>query len=247
MFYTLRGTFNNIDDNEHRKFLNNSDQTLRNIALNLVENYKAQYEVCKTKNDYKECCNYLNKWLNEKRALYTSNAKCKSHNELWEHYIEGLWTKMQEHVEKEEEKCKRKVSGPDFFQDKWIISSCNNSQSIVIQDSCPEVAEPKEKECPPTIPPTSSSCKAVLTTTYVIFGILLFSMYLLRVLKKILYSILYIVFSSVGMKINNLIRGEKIKRRDADKENNESFRSYDNSNVESLDRRFNVIYNSFQN
>ncbi|SBT02646.1 PIR Superfamily Protein, partial [Plasmodium ovale curtisi] len=220
MFYTLRGTFNNIDDNEHRKFLNNSDQTLRNIALNLVENYKAQYEVCKTKNDYMECCNFLNKWLNEKRALYTSNAKCKSHNELWEHYIEGLWTKMQEHVEKEEEKCKRKVSGPDFFQDKWIISSCNNSQSIVIQDSCPEVAEPKEKECPPTIPPTSSSCKAVLTTTY---------------------------FSSVGMKINNLIRGEKIKRRDADKENNESFRSYDNSNVESLDRRFNVIYNSFQN
>ncbi|SBT55645.1 PIR Superfamily Protein [Plasmodium ovale wallikeri] len=54
-------------------------------------------------------------------------------------------------------------------------------------------------------------------------------------------------FSSVGMMLNNLIRGKKIKKRNMDNENNESFRSPDNSDIESLDRRFNVIYNSLQN
>ncbi|SBT01738.1 PIR Superfamily Protein [Plasmodium ovale curtisi] len=222
-YFITRGIFNSIKDNEYSEFLHNSDQVLRNIGLNLVENYDAQYKVCKMSNDSKECCNYLNKWLNEKRALYTSNQACKSHKDLWEHYIEGLWKKMQAELE-EEDQCKRDNTGPKHFQDKWIIPSCNIITPIKVEKSCPNVPAPvpetRKQECPSQAAPTYSSCKAALTTTY---------------------------FSSVGIKINNLIRGKKINKRNTDEENNDSFRSDDNFNMESLGNRFNVIYNSFQN
>ncbi|SBT54953.1 PIR Superfamily Protein [Plasmodium ovale wallikeri] len=232
-FFKLRGTFNNIRENEYTQFLYNKDQVLRNIALNLIENYEAQYKLCKTSNENKECCNYLNKWLNEKKAIYTSNTKCKSHNDLWEHYIEKLWKEMQQDVQ-EKERCQRNTSGPQYFPSQWIIPSCDNDNPVEILSSCPEVPRYKDPVCPSTNTSTYSSCKSVLITTYVVFGFLLFSMYLLR-------------FSSVAMKLNNLIRGGGKNERNTDKDTNESFRYHENNNMETLDSRFNVIYNSFQN
>ncbi|SBT00303.1 PIR Superfamily Protein, partial [Plasmodium ovale curtisi] len=200
-------------ENEYTQFLYNKDQVLRNIALNLIENYEAQYKLCKTSNENKECCNYLNKWLNEKKAIYTSNTKCKSHNDLWENYIEKLWKQMQQDVQ-DKERCQRNTSGPQYFPSQWIISSCDNDNPVEILSTCPEVPHSKDPVCPATNTPTHSSCKP---------------------------------FSSVVMKLNNLIRGGKKKGRNKDKDTNESFRYHDNNNMETSDSRFNVIYNSFQN
>ncbi|SBS92871.1 PIR Superfamily Protein [Plasmodium ovale curtisi] len=234
IFFKIRDKFNNVIDDDYVEYLYREDQVLLNIALYLLENFKGEYIYsCKEDIDCKERCTYLNKWLNEKKALYTSNTKCKNHNDLWGHYIERLWEKMQEGVE-QSKRCQREVLEKQYFQDKWIIPSCKNENSVEMESSCPETDMAKKEECSSVVAPTSSSCKTVLTTTYVIFGILLFSIYLLR-------------FSSVGMKLNKLIRGKNIKRRNMDKEINESFRSRDNTDMESLDRRFNVIYNSLQN
>ncbi|SBS89251.1 PIR Superfamily Protein [Plasmodium ovale curtisi] len=232
-FYKIQEKFNNVLEHQYDKFLCKDDQVLRYIAMYLLENYKGQYNIiCTASSDCEERCKQLNAWLNEKKALYTSNGKCSHHNVLWEQYIEELWKQLQ-HDTKDEEKCTRVVINNDF-PTKWLIPSCNNSNPVKIETTCPETPLPKESLCPGTTAPKSSSCKAVLTTTYVVFGILLFAMYFLR-------------FSSVGMKLNNLIRGKKIKKRNMRKENNECFRSPDNSDMESLDRRFNVIYNSLQN
>ncbi|SBT54922.1 PIR Superfamily Protein [Plasmodium ovale wallikeri] len=233
MLVVIRGTFNSVKEDEHSRYLYDNDHVLKNIALYLLQNYESSYKHCKMDSNAQDCCNYLNKWLNEKKSLYTSNTKCNSHNVLWEHYIEKLWEKMQED-EVEDERCNRDTFGPKYFHEKWLSPSCSNDSPVDIPKECPEQPSYKKHECPPAVAPTSSSCKTVLTTTYVVFGILLFFMYLLR-------------FSSVGMKLNNLIRGKKIKRRNMDNENNEAFRGENDSNMDSLDTRFNVIYNSFQN
>ncbi|SBS92259.1 PIR Superfamily Protein [Plasmodium ovale curtisi] len=233
IFYKIEENFHNVLEDTYETFLCEDDQVLRYIAMYLLENYMGQYHfACTAASDCTERCKHLNNWLNEKQALYTSNGKCTHNNKLWEQYIEGLWKELQRDSG-EDKKCER-VKLEKKFPVKWLISSCNNSNPVKIEKSCPEPPEPQEKECPLSEAPKSSSCKAVLTTTYVVFGVLLFSMYLLR-------------FSSIGMKLNNLIRGKKIKKRNMSKENNESFRSPDNSDMESLDRRFNVIYNSLQN
>ncbi|SBS95685.1 PIR Superfamily Protein [Plasmodium ovale curtisi] len=233
IFFKIRDEFNSLMDDEYAEYLYKEDQVLLNIALYLLENFKGGYIYsCNEEKDCNERCTYLNKWLNEKKALYTSNGNCTHNNKLWEQYIEGLWNELQRDSG-EDKKCER-VKLKKKFPVKRLIPSCNNSNTVKIEASCPKLPEPQEKECPLSEVPKSSSCKAVLTTSYVVFGVLLFSMYLLR-------------FSSVGMKLNNLIRGKKIKKRNMGKENNESFISPDNSDMESLDRRFNVIYNSLQN
>ncbi|SBT73249.1 PIR protein [Plasmodium ovale] len=245
IFFKVRHEFNTVVDGKYDEFLYKEDQVLLNIALYLLENYNGDYVFyCGTSSDEcKDRCNFLNTWLNEKKSLYTSNGKCTHHNALWEQYIEGLWNKLASD-EEQGKKCNRVLS-TKVFPSKWIFSSCNNSNPVKIQPSCPDtpvcaIGDPRvvslhsqEHSCPPANCPTSS-CKAVLTTTYIVFGILLFAMYLLR-------------FSSVGMKINNLIRGRKLKGRNVDNETDESFRNNDNYNMESLDGRFHVIYNSLQN
>ncbi|SBT74465.1 PIR protein [Plasmodium ovale] len=220
IFFKIRDKFNNVMDDDYVQYLYKEDQVLLNIALYLLENFKGEYIY--SCNEVKECkqrCTYLNKWLNEKKALYTSNTKCKNHNDLWGHYIERLWEKMQEGID-QSKRCQRDVLEKQSFQDKWIIPICKNENSLEMKSSCPESYVAKKEECPSVVAPTSSSCKTVLTTTY---------------------------FSSVGMNLSKLIRGKNIKRKNIDKENNESFRSRDNSDMEFLDRRFNVIYNSLQN
>ncbi|SBS80886.1 PIR Superfamily Protein [Plasmodium ovale curtisi] len=219
-FNKIQEKFNNVLEHEYENYLCKDDQVLRNIAMYLLENYKGQfYGICTHLSDCNERCKHLNTWLNEKRAIYTSNDKCTRNKELWDKYIEKLWVKLQQDLGSGIE-CNRSPLTQKKFPDNWIIPSCNNTIPVEVTRSCPEPPPPKDVVCPVSTTPTSSSCKAVLTTTY---------------------------FSSVGMKINNLIRGKTIKRRISNKEYNESFGSDDNSNVESLDRRFNVIYNSFQN
>lgn len=149
----------------------------------LIENYKGKYNiVCTATSDCAKRCSHLNTWLNEKQALYTSNGKCTHHNKLWKQYIEALWTQLQQDSGKEV-KCERVILNKRF-PDKWLIPSCKNSNSLEMKSSCPDPPVAKDQECPSLVVPTCSSCKTVLTTTYVIFGILLFTMYLLRVYIK---------------------------------------------------------------
>lgn len=193
IFFKIRDTFNNVTEEYYKEYLYKGDQFLLNIALYLLENYNGDYKYfCDIDKERKERCDYLNRWLNEKKALYTSNTKCKSHNDLWDRYIERLWDRMQEGAE-ENKRCQRNVSDKKTFQDIWIIPSCNSSNSVEIEKSCqhaeppfvptaPALAShPQDHACPSSVAPITSSCKAVLTTTYVVFGILLFFMYFLRV------------------------------------------------------------------
>ncbi|SBT74245.1 PIR protein [Plasmodium ovale] len=233
IFFKIRYNFNAVVEDEYEEYMYKNDQVLQNIGIYLVENYNSDYKACKINDDCLDRCKNLNTWLNEKKALYTSNGKCSKNNELWKRYIDKLWDKLQQDME-EEHRCQRDIGSEKEFHKKWIVPNCNNSVPVEEVRNCPEIPPPKESVCPVPTTETSSSCKAVLTTTYVVFGILLFFMYFLK-------------FSSVGMKLNNLIRGEKIKRRNMDKENNDAFIGENYSNMDSLDTRFNVIYNSFQN
>ncbi|SBS93199.1 PIR Superfamily Protein [Plasmodium ovale curtisi] len=214
IFFKVRDTFNNVTDEQYTEYFYRNDQVLFNIALYLLENFKGDYVYCSTVNDdCLERCNYLNTWLNEKKSLYTSNGKCTNNSVLWEKYIEGLWTKLQDSVD-HVNKCNRVPLKADKFDKNHIIPSCSNAIAMEIQGNFPDALATEKTECPVTTVPTSSSCKA---------------------------------FSSVGLKLNNFLRGKKIKSRNMNYENNESLSSDNNYNMESLDRRFNVIYNSFEN
>ncbi|SBS93887.1 PIR Superfamily Protein [Plasmodium ovale curtisi] len=196
IYYKIRDTFNSNNDNEYDEFLHQTDQTLRNICMYLIENYKNDYYMCPHStggNDCKEQCKYLNAWLNEKKAIYTSNGKCSFYNKLWEDYVDKLWYKLDKIMDNPN-KCTRDEdsSNKNFPNDKFSVY-CNMDPSEILSLTC------TDKD----------------------------------------------YFSTLGNRIKNLIKNKiGISNNIDEKDNGELLRSSENDTISSLNRIYNLSYNS---
>ncbi|SBT74395.1 PIR protein [Plasmodium ovale] len=153
LFFKIRTSFNNNTDGEYDKFLHESDQALRNIAMYLIENYKGDYSNCVSNNDCTQRCSYLNLWLKEKKSIYTSNGKCTFYNKLWEEYIEKLWDKLDETMHSSNKCTKDANFSEKIFPNDKISVYCNLSPSEVLTLTCQDKAY-------------VNSCTTILTITY---------------------------------------------------------------------------------
>ncbi|SBS92893.1 PIR Superfamily Protein [Plasmodium ovale curtisi] len=226
LFYKIRISFTNNTEGQYDKFLHKTDQVLRNISMYLIENYKKDYYFsCPIAPGGKDCterCRHLNSWLNEKKAIYTSNGKCAYYNELWEEYVENLWKKIDD-TEQSEYKCIRNgnLSGKTFPSDKFS-EYCNKTPLEVLSLTCPDKAY-------------ANTCTTILTMSYVALGIVIIYLYLFK-------------FSNLGNRIKNLIRNKlRIGSHIDEHENDELLRNSENDTMSSINRMYNINYNSPRN
>ncbi|SBS93648.1 PIR Superfamily Protein [Plasmodium ovale curtisi] len=204
IFYKIRDIFNNNPDNQYDDFLHKTDQTLRNIGMYLIENYKGDYSYCTPDKDCTERCSYLNAWLNEKKSIYTSNGKCAFYNKLWQDHIEELWNKLDGNAN-QGKKCTRDgdLSNKEFPKDKFSLF-CNMNPSEVLSYTCPDKAY-------------ANSCTTMLTS------------------------------SNLGNKIKNIIKNKIGIGNSTDEENNDELLSSQNDTMLSINRMYNINYNSPRN
>ncbi|SBS90933.1 PIR protein [Plasmodium ovale] len=225
IFYKIRDTFNSNNDGEYNEFLHKTDQTLRNISMYLIENYKADYDACRyihQENDCEKRCKYLNSWLNEKKSIYTSNGNCSYYNELWDNHVEKLWRKIDEKVYNGNG-CKRNatLTKTEFPKEKFSVY-CNMNPSDVLSLICPDKAY-------------ANSCTTILIMTYVFLGIVLIYMYFFK-------------FSNLGNKIKNIIKN-KIRIGDHldEQQNDKLLRSSQIDTMSTINSMYNLSYNSRRN
>ncbi|SBS93152.1 PIR Superfamily Protein [Plasmodium ovale curtisi] len=221
VFFKIRSSFTNNRDSEYDKFLHKTDQALRNISMYLIENYKGGYEGCRFVESGKHCqeyCKYLNEWLNEKQAIYTSNAKCSYYNQLWKDYVEDLWTELDK-SSIIQYKCQRDTKmNVKEFPNQYFSAYCNLSPSDVLSLTSPDKAY-------------ANSCTTMLTVTYVVIGIILLYMYFSK-------------SSNLGNKIKNIIKNKIGIGNSTDEENNDELLSSQNDTMLSINRMYNINYNS---
>lgn len=193
IFYKVRKQFSNQNDADYTDVFNTNDQFLRNIALYLAENYNDAYAYCSTGKDCAEYCNYLNKWLNEKKSIYTSNGTCKLNDTLWKQYIEKLWNEIGNTKEKKDW-CARKddVINLPFPKDRHS-SSCENTEYVNFSHTCDSA---KDVQAIATGPPCTCPFQistASSTFGYVLFAFLAIGIFLLNVKFHLLIKLFTII------------------------------------------------------
>ncbi|SBT73325.1 PIR protein [Plasmodium ovale] len=234
IFFTVRNNFNTSHEAAYTGALKSTDAFIRNIALYLAENYndaKAHCSLCDNSADTcTKLCKYLNKWLDEKKALYTCHGKCTYNKKIWDQYIESLWINLKG-SEVQKEWCPRNdsVSSYNFPNDK-IPDSCNNDKPTEFTIICNGAEDDDHYVLAP-----STRCSSVSTFSlamgYVLFCILLISILLYK-------------FSPLGICLKNIIKGKIIRENIDEDQNDELYRNVENDMVSSINRRFNVVYNS---
>ncbi|SBS80936.1 PIR Superfamily Protein [Plasmodium ovale curtisi] len=147
--FKIRKIFNSSHQAEYTQVLKINDPVLRNIALYFAEIYNELNTFCSSsclstgRNCIQQCkdhCEYLNKWLHEKEALYTSHGKCAQNRKLWSTYIEPLVNKLIQNTETEGSWCTIKsVIYNGYLPENWIPKSCNNTDPIEVSPSCNNV------------------------------------------------------------------------------------------------------------
>ncbi|SCA59582.1 VIR protein [Plasmodium vivax] len=89
-FYNVKGEY--LD---HIKKI--TDPILKYVSIYLVEYYIDGYNYYHNSEESHrtEACGYLNKWLQEKKDLFTYGEKCKTKMNLWTNEIETLWKMLK--------------------------------------------------------------------------------------------------------------------------------------------------------
>ncbi|SBS91406.1 PIR Superfamily Protein [Plasmodium ovale curtisi] len=235
IFYKVRKQFSNQNDADYTDVFNTNDQFLRNIALYLAENYNDAYAYCSTGKDCAEYCNYLNKWLNEKKSIYTSNGTCKLNDTLWKQYIEKLWNEIGNTKEKKDW-CARKddVINLPFPKDRHS-SSCENTEYVNFSHTCDSA---KDVQAIATGPPCT--CPFQISTASSTFGYVLFAF--------LAIGIFLLNCSPLKIWLNTLVGKKKIMRDYMNESENEEIdtnTTRDRNTFE--DRRMRMIYHSMEN
>ncbi|SBT84528.1 PIR protein [Plasmodium ovale] len=233
-FHNLRHTFSDTEDTQYRDVLTTNDPVLRNISLYLIQHHKFVNVYCSSQEDCTLPCNVLNKWLNEKEAIYTSNGDCPLNRKLWNRYIENLWEKLGKTNEKPNW-CKRKR---DTYNGKypkdWIPESCSNDKSIDVSISCSYDRDYKSLQDSPVVNSPCSGSSISQFYGYVLFVVLL-------------SSILLYKFSPLGTWLDNRIENKNRIRENINSEAMEELPRASQYASSSSSSKFNVIYHSLEN
>ncbi|SBT56939.1 PIR Superfamily Protein [Plasmodium ovale wallikeri] len=232
IFFKIRKEFKNDDEANYTNVLSTNDTVLRNVALYLAENYVEAYTRCSGLDDCSDYCKYLNIWLNEKKAMYTSNGSCQLHENLWKTYIEELWNKLESDKENKEW-CKRNDDETKLpFPNDKLSSSCKNAESVDFSYTCERqnvvnaITQCPSSTCPSQISPASS------TFGYVLFAFLAIGIFLFNC-------------SPLKIWLNTLVGKKKIMRDYMNESENEEI---DTNNTRDEDtsenRRMRMVYHS---
>ncbi|SBT02615.1 PIR Superfamily Protein [Plasmodium ovale curtisi] len=147
--FKVRNEFKSSEQAQYTEVLTINEPVLRNIALYFTELYyelnlrcsssctltgNGCIELCKKQ------CEYLNKWLHEKEALYTSHGKCDLNKKLWNTYIVKLFDKLTQNGEADGRWCNlNNLTYKGFLPEGWTPDSCKNEKSIEVSASCNHV------------------------------------------------------------------------------------------------------------
>ncbi|KMZ77227.1 hypothetical protein PVIIG_06404 [Plasmodium vivax India VII] len=96
MFSDVKSDFSSVTGTYLNTIKNIEDPILKHISLYLVNNYNnAKPHFCKSGNHVKDkACSNLNRWLDQKKSIYTSATTCKKNSEAWTKHIDSLWEQL---------------------------------------------------------------------------------------------------------------------------------------------------------
>ncbi|SBS90177.1 PIR Superfamily Protein [Plasmodium ovale curtisi] len=234
IFFKIRKEFINHNEANYTNVLSTNDTVLRNVALYLAENYIEAYTRCSDLDNCSDYCKYLNKWLNEKKAIYTSNGTCQLHENLWKRYIEELWKKLES--DKKKEWCKRNDHETKLtFPDDKLSNSCKNTESVDFSHTCErENVVNSMEQCPSSTLPLQIST-ASSTFGYVLFAFLAIGIFLLNC-------------SPLKIWLNTLVGKKKIMRDYMNESENEEIDTNTTRDRNtSENRRMRMVYHSMEN
>ncbi|KMZ87865.1 hypothetical protein PVBG_05802, partial [Plasmodium vivax Brazil I] len=96
-FSDVKTTFSNVTDTYFNTIKKIEDPILQHISLYLVNNYnnfKSYFSVSGKHTDSTACKN-LNRWLDQKKSIYTRATNCTENKDAWEKHIEPLWIELE--------------------------------------------------------------------------------------------------------------------------------------------------------
>ncbi|SBT51523.1 PIR Superfamily Protein [Plasmodium ovale wallikeri] len=152
------------------------DPILKHIALYVVENYKAGEKYFRKNDKNNKACFTLNRWLDQKRNLFTSGKKCTNNVDLWKNTIGKLWEVLYKENDNNlclrksntsngyphilgEPKCYKHVPENHNYYDPKELPSICQKQVVPSTCTCPaqvicpaQVTSPEKDMCPE--PPT---------------------------------------------------------------------------------------------
>ncbi|SBS90549.1 PIR Superfamily Protein [Plasmodium ovale curtisi] len=134
-----------------------TDPILQHISLYLIDNYTyaRQYFDNKGTPLQNEACKNLNRWLDQRKSLFTYAGKCQSNLNLWEKYIDPLWKELED--ENKEKTCKRyKIYDKStVIPPELLLSTCN--KHVPDNYKCTEPSEITTCKCENTPPECSKT------------------------------------------------------------------------------------------
>ncbi|SBS95464.1 PIR Superfamily Protein, partial [Plasmodium ovale curtisi] len=180
-FHKERSQFHYSDNSAYTDVLKTNDPVLRSLSLYLIQYYNDVSTRCSLNDDCTLTCEIMNKWLNEKEAIYTSNGKRALNSKLWNTYIEELWNILGKSSAKQNW-CKRDRPkyGNNEYPDDWIHENCNNTKSIDVSLNCANNPYYKSQEVRPLGDSSSSGSAITEFYGYLLFVILLSSILLYK-------------------------------------------------------------------
>ncbi|KMZ95641.1 hypothetical protein PVMG_05654 [Plasmodium vivax Mauritania I] len=97
-FSDVKSEFSSVDDNYLDVIKTMEDPILQHISLYLVNNYKnAKSYFCKSSKPSDDiACSNLNRWLDQKKNIYTSATNCTKNSEAWTKHIVPLWNLLDQ-------------------------------------------------------------------------------------------------------------------------------------------------------
>ncbi|SBT52324.1 PIR Superfamily Protein [Plasmodium ovale wallikeri] len=224
MFFKIRNNFNTSHEAAYTRALSTSDPVLRSIALYFAEYYneaKAHCGLCDNCINCTNLCKYLNLWLNEKKALYTSHGKCEYNQNIWDEYIEKLWDALKG-SENETSWCPRDhVNYKGIFPKEGIPTSCNSKEPIQFSIQCKGSSDSEHFAYVPT-----NTCTSKISTVAAAMG----------------------YFSPIGNYLmSTLVRGKRKLKSINEELNNHEFTDLNNNHEHSENSPFNVLYHYVPN
>ncbi|SBS89352.1 PIR Superfamily Protein [Plasmodium ovale curtisi] len=185
---------------------------------------KAHCVLCNNCINCSNLCKYLNLWLNEKKALYTSHEKCEYNQNIWDEYIEKLWDTLKG-SENEVNWCPRDhIKYKGIFPEEGIPTSCNSKEPIQFSIQCKGSSDSEHFAYVPT-----NTCTSKISTVSAAMGYVLF-------------------FSPIGNYLmSTLLRGKRKLKNINEEVNNHEFTDSSNNHEHSENRPFNVLYHYVPN
>ncbi|KMZ96493.1 hypothetical protein PVNG_06515, partial [Plasmodium vivax North Korean] len=175
LFYSKCGTevfksypesWNNIDRSYIEHINNIKDPILRHIFIYFVKYYIDGYHYYHDSGQThrSEACQYLNRWLQEKKDLFTYGQKCPKKLNLWTEEIKILWDKLKinEYFIPDVKDTRKpwcdKIDYIDktTFPDTFTPPNCEESISqVFISANCPPPPDKEECICSPSEVPVT--------------------------------------------------------------------------------------------